>query len=258
MAGQWCCVCCHFRASKVNLERQESLGSEDSQWVNHQLTDLMTGAGGAKCCDWFSSASLLIQGFKGHRGEPGAPGPKVSVLLCLFHVFEQVSLHLRSTTVSFVSETQTAIIYSSYVYGIFILNCRKKYKTEEHKTIYTDGLIYSTAITGTIQEFTQCYSATFIFWHGALWCQDMSCTFYTHLLRENRCTCCFVSHTAHTLKERFSATWPIAWLITDSSDWATVKQTASQPCSATPTADNLLEELWSVSIDTLRILLHCF
>lgn len=78
----------------------------------------------------------------------------------------------------------------------------------------------------------------------------------THLLRENHCTCCFVSHTARTLKERFSATWPIAWLITDSSDWATVRQTASQPCSATPTEDNLLEELWGVSIDTLRILLH--
>lgn len=44
-------------------------------------------------CDIFCSPSLLMQGFKGHRGEPGAPGPKVSVELYLLHVFVQINLH---------------------------------------------------------------------------------------------------------------------------------------------------------------------
>lgn len=67
----------------------------------------MAGVGCAMCCDIFCSPSLLMQGFKGHRGEPGAPGPKVSVNTCI--CTDQFALNKHNCL---VSETQTAITHS--------------------------------------------------------------------------------------------------------------------------------------------------
>lgn len=46
------------------------------------------------------------------------------------------------------------------------------------------------------------------------------------------------SQTPHTCRK---APWPIAWLITDKSEWVTARQAASSPCSHS--ADSLLEEV---------------
>lgn len=53
----------------------------------------MDEAGTANCSSLLNVIPLLAQGFKGHRGEPGAPGPKVSALPVISHVSEHERKH---------------------------------------------------------------------------------------------------------------------------------------------------------------------
>lgn len=74
---------------------------------------------------------------------------------------------------------------------------------------------------------------------------------YTPTHRESLHLLLSLSHNTHAAgKVSATAPWSIAWVITDSSYWATERQTASESpaaCTATQTAENLLEELWRLS-----------
>lgn len=253
--------------------------------------DLMAGVGCAMCCDIFCSPFLLIQGFKGHRGEPGASGPKASVKRCLLHVFVQINLHWTSTTAWFLKRKLLQLIHLAQIFCFFCEtvqfrpckyepNCLRDQKTELQKfsakcqvAVMGDSCFMTESSICMWNNFTyrwnhwlyklishmtinirlqykfrrelswrisvREFKYVFIFILNCssrkqeleqpqeiLLPRSVSSTLYMHLLREKCCTCCFVSHAG----ERFSATWPMAWLITDSSDWATMRPRASQSC----------------------------
>lgn len=159
-------------------------------------------AGLTNCCDWFTAVSLPVQGFKGHRGEPGAPGTKVSVprFSCIWtDQFASQTHHTKMhflffSTISLPNELQ-------HLWGATVTFCLHTYCCSEGHWIM--HLETSSAPQPWLQlEFRKGYTATVGCWHAALRCQDMSGTLHTPSLKESLHLLLCFSHGTHP-QERF-------------------------------------------------------